>query len=101
MIKHIVWWTLKDEAEGHSALENAATIKAMAEALMGQVENMHSIEVSYDFKQGTTVEASVILQSVHTDEAALKTYAEHPEHVKLGQFIKNVVTGRSAIDYEI
>ena len=36
MVRHIVWWTLKPEAEGRTAAENAKLIKQRLEALMGQ-----------------------------------------------------------------
>ena len=37
MVRHIVWWTLKPEAEGRTAAENAKLIKQRLEALMGQI----------------------------------------------------------------
>lgn len=36
MVRHIVWWTLKPEAEGRTAAENAKLIKQRLEALMGR-----------------------------------------------------------------
>ena len=33
MVRHIVWWTLKPEAEGRTAAENAKLIKQRLEAL--------------------------------------------------------------------
>ena len=35
MVRHIVWWTLKPEAEGRTAAENAKLIKQRLEALRG------------------------------------------------------------------
>lgn len=34
MIRHIVWWTLKPEAEGRSAAENAELMKKAARGLI-------------------------------------------------------------------
>ena len=34
MVRHIVWWTLKPEAEGRTAAENAKLIKQRLEALI-------------------------------------------------------------------
>ena len=48
MVRHIVWWTLKPEAEGRTAAENAKLIKQRLEALMGQIPSLKSLEVSYD-----------------------------------------------------
>ena len=46
MVRHIVWWTLKPEAEGRTAAENAKLIKQRLEALMGQSPSLQSLEVS-------------------------------------------------------
>ena len=35
MVRHIVMWTLKDEAEGQTAKENGAKMKEILEALKG------------------------------------------------------------------
>ena len=43
MIRHIVWWTLKPEAEGRTAAENPALMKQRAEALRGQIPGLLSI----------------------------------------------------------
>jgi len=35
------------------------------------------------------------------DKAGLETYAIHPEHLKVVEFIKTVVSGSKVVDYEI
>ncbi len=101
MIKHIVWWTLKDEASGNLAKENAIIIKKMLEDLQGKIDGLLTIEVSFSIKESTTVPISVVLQSVHGSEEDLKAYGCHPLHLEVGKFIKEVVLTRNAIDYEI
>ena len=34
MVRHIVWWTLKPEAEGRTAAENAKLIKQRLDCLL-------------------------------------------------------------------
>ena len=93
MVRHIVWWTLKPEAEGRTAAENAKLIKERLEALK-------SLEVSYDFLQTCTMPVNVILMTTHDDAEGLKAYAEHPAHVAVGkELIKLVTESRQAIDY--
>ena len=101
MIKHIVWWTLKHEAEGASALENGTKIKEMLDGLLGQIEPLKSLEVSLDIVESTTVEAQLVLQSSHENMAGLSVYANHPKHLEIVEFIKKVVSSRQAIDYTI
>ena len=101
MIKHIVWWTLKEEAAGATATENAEKMVTMLRALDGVIPAAKSIEVSTDFLETTTEKIQVVLQSVHDDADALKAYAVHPEHLKCAEFIKQVAASRCAIDYVI
>ena len=90
MVRHIVWWTLKPEAEGRTAAENAKLIKQRLEALMGQIPSLKSLEVSYDFLPTCTMPVNVILMTTHDD----------PAHVAVGkELIKLVTESRQAIDY--
>ena len=45
MVTHIVFWALKDEAEGHDKRENAEHIKELLEALVGVVPGLIKAEV--------------------------------------------------------
>ena len=100
MVRHIVWWTLKPEAEGRTAAENAKLIKQRLEALMGQIPSLKSLEVSYVFLPTCTMPVNVILMTTHDDAEGLKAYAEPPAHVAVGkELIKLVTESRQAIDY--
>lgn len=100
MVRHIVMWTLKDEAEGQTAKENGAKMKEILEALKGRIEGLRHIEVSADIVAATP-ECHVILCSEHDDVDALNHYQDHPEHQACVAFVKKVVSGRKAIDYVI
>lgn len=99
MLKHIVWWTLKDEAEGASGAENGRRMLDMLRGLEGRIPTLLSIEVTMDFLGSSTEPCQILLQSSHDDADGLKAYAEHPEHMKCVEFIKKVVASRKAIDY--
>ena len=43
----------------------------------------------------------IILDSEFDSLQDLKTYAVHPEHLKVGAYISKVRTSRAAIDYEL
>ena len=101
MVRHIVWWTLPEEAHGHTAAEHIAHIKEVGMGLMGKIPGLLSIEISSDFVITPTVDVHVILTSTHTDAAALKVYADHPEHVKLAEYIGKIRLSRQAIDYQL
>ena len=45
MIKHIVFWRLKDSAHGNDKATNARLIKSKIEALRGQIPGLPHIEL--------------------------------------------------------
>ncbi len=100
MLKHIVWWTLADNADGYSAQENAVRVKQASENLKS-ISAALSVEVSYQIEPSTTVPAQIVLQSTHNNAAALKEYAEHPVHLQFVKLIKAVSTSRQALDYTV
>ncbi|MCT4627614.1 Dabb family protein [Halodesulfovibrio sp.] len=101
MIKHIVWFTFKEEAEGASAAENAAKTVDILRNLEGKIPALKSIDVSMTFAKTTTEDVQVILLSTHDDEAGLASYNEHPLHQECVSFIKTVIASRKAIDFVV
>ncbi|MGE4297252.1 MAG: Dabb family protein [Desulfovibrionaceae bacterium] len=100
MIKHLVMWTLKPEAEGATAAENAVKMKTMLEALVGVIPGLRHLEVSADIVEASPA-CQVVLYSELDDEAALAAYQPHPAHQACVAFIRTVVASRSVLDYEI
>lgn len=98
MIKHIVMWKLKEEAHGNDKATNARLIKEKLEALDGQIEGLHKIEVGIDFLGGTNFD--IVLYSELSSEEALDTYQNHPLHQALLPFVKEAVIDRKAVDYK-
>ena len=100
MVKHIVFWKLKEEANGNSKEANALLIKERLEALNGQIEGLIKLEVGINFLQSPS-NFDVVLYSELESREALTFYAEHPKHKAAGGFIKDVADERKAVDYEI
>lgn len=100
MIKHIVMWTLKDQAEGADRIANAKKMKELLEALPGHIACLRSIEVGVDVFAASPA-CDVILYSVFDSRADLDAYQVHPEHQKVVAFVKQVAASRSVVDYEI
>ena len=99
MIKHIVMWKLEDFADGRVKLENAKIIKENLEALVGIIPEIVKLEVGIDIL-GTNQSYDVVLVSEFKNLEELDTYAKHPEHVKVGEFVGKVRKDRVAVDYE-
>lgn len=100
MIKHIVFWNLLEEAEGHSKQENAMKAKALLEGLLGKIPGLLHIEVGLDFSD-TPDSADIVLYSEFESRTALNAYHHHPEHQAVAPFIGKIRCGRRVVDYEI
>jgi hypothetical protein len=98
MVKHIVMWTLKDEAEGGTKAQNALKLKAMIEGLQAVIPEILRIEVGINFNPSGD---DVVLYSEFASRAALETYQQHPEHVKVAEFVGKVKAERHVVDYEM
>jgi hypothetical protein len=100
MVKHIILWQLKDEL---SAAEKAVVkegIKAGLEGLKSRIPGLMEIQVNTNGLPSSN--ADLMLDSTFADEASLKGYSVHPEHVAVadGKVRPNVKT-RICLDFEI
>ncbi|MDD4008225.1 MAG: Dabb family protein [Fermentimonas sp.] len=100
MVKHIVLFKLASEAEGKSRAENALIIKEMLEALKDAIPVIRKIEVNINHSDSSADNHDIILESEFDSMEDVRTYAVHPEHLKVGAYITKVRTSRAAIDYE-
>jgi len=100
MIKHIVFWKMKPTAEGADAIENATKIIGMLHQLKGKVPSLISIEAGVDFNR-TDAAWDLALFSTFKNAEDLHRYQIHPEHQKVGVFIKAVTSERCVVDYEV
>ncbi len=98
MIRHIVFWKLKDEAEGNDKVTNAEIIKTKLEALNGKIEGLLKAEVCQNFNPNGY---DVCLYSELSSRGALDFYQNHPLHEECKDFIGKVVTDRAVTDCEI
>jgi hypothetical protein len=99
MIKHIVIWNLKAEAEGKTKAENIATMKQLLEDLTNKIPGIVSLEIGLKGTDSPANNDDIILVSEFKTWADLDLYANHPEHLKVVEFVKKVVEKRSAVDY--
>lgn len=96
MIKHIVMWKFKDDVTEADKLE----LKRQLEALKGVAPTLINIEVGLDVLRSEQ-SMDVVLYSEFQSMSDLKVYAAHPEHLKVGAFLKDIVSERVAVDYEV
>lgn len=95
MIKHIVMWKFKDEVAESDKLE----MKRQLESLKGIVPTLIDIEIGMDVV-GSDASKDMVLYSEFNSLDDLRAYAEHPEHLKVVEFVKSLVCDRAVVDYE-
>ncbi|HDK7174517.1 Dabb family protein [Clostridium sporogenes] len=100
MIKHIVMWKLKEFAEGKSKLENANIIKTSLEDLQNRIDEVKLIEVGVNINDSKQA-YDVVLYSEFKNLEDLNLYQNHPDHLKVGEFINKVKEERIVTDYEV
>src|SRR5215831_4472929 len=100
MIKHIVFWRLKDDFGGKTRAENAALIKTSLEGLRGRIPGLRHIEVGFDFSAEDT-SSHVALYSEFDSREALAAYQQHPAHKAVMPLIMERRSERRVVDYEI
>ena len=100
MIKHLVFFKLAGEAEGNAKAENILLVKEKLEALKAVIPVIRKIVVFQNHPRASSENYDIVLDSEFDSLEDLKIYAEHPEHLKVGEFIAKVRIGRTAIDYE-
>lgn len=98
MVKHIVFWKLKEEAHGNNKAANAVLIKEKLESLAGQIDGLLKIEVGINFLEGNY---DLALYSELEKKETLDIYQNHPKHQALLPFIREAVEDRKAVDYEV
>lgn len=100
MVKHIILWTLKEMSEDEKT-KVKAEIKTGLESLAGKIPGLLEIKVITEGRLETS-NADVMLDSSFESFDALKTYAKHPEHVKVADGkVRPFTTSRSCLDFEV
>ena len=99
MVKHIVMWRFRPEAEGKSKRENMEIVRDSLYALVPIIPEIKKMEVGFDLS-GTDASADLCLITEFDSLDTLKIYAEHPEHLKVGGYVRKVVETRTVLDYE-
>ena len=100
MVKHIVFWTLKETAQGRSKTENARIMKMKLEALVGVVPGLLHAEVGIDFERSEQSYDLALYAEMDSRES-LHVYQNHPAHLDAVAFIREVRDQRCVVDYEI
>jgi hypothetical protein len=100
MVRHIVFWRFADEADGRGRAENIDRARERLLAMAGRIEGLIRLEVEAN-AQPSPDASDLALVADFTCWAALRTYADHPVHQAVVQFLRQVRSERRVVDYEI
>ncbi|MBQ7527645.1 MAG: Dabb family protein [Bacteroidaceae bacterium] len=101
MVKHIILWRLRDDLAPEEKQHVKQDIKAGLEGLAGRIPGLLSIKVNVDGRLDSS-NADIMLDSTFTDEASLKAYAVHPEHVAVADGkVRPYTSLRTCLDFEV
>jgi hypothetical protein len=100
MIKHIVMWSLIEEYNGQPKSTVAKELKTRLLELENKIPQIKSIEVGIN-EVNFDRNHDVVLITEFDSFDDLSIYANHPDHLKLVEFVKQISTARAAIDFTL
>jgi len=95
VIVHIVLFNFKED----NRELNIKKVSEMLEALPDKIPTLQSMEVGINYSDAERA-MDLSLISTFDNRSGLEQYAIHPEHVKVVEYIKSVVTESKVVDYE-
>ncbi|MBR6302257.1 MAG: Dabb family protein [Lachnospiraceae bacterium] len=100
MVKHVILWNLKDELGAEEKESIKKGIKEGLEGLKGKIPGL--LEIKVNICPLASSNCDVMLDSSFEDEASLKGYAVHPEHVAVADGkVRPYTKSRVCMDYEV
>ena len=100
MIRHIVMWTLREQAEGADKASNLRQAKALLLSCAQVVPGIHTFEVA-TATPGMDCTHDLVLHMLVDDAQVLANYQNHPDHVAIKPFMKAVVQERRCMDFVV
>lgn len=99
MIRHIVMWNVHGSTLGEKQ-SNVELVRRSFQRLNGLIPGMLHLEIGVDFSQ-VDYACDVVLYSEFENSAALKAYANHPEHLRVRDELTGIRIARHQVDYEV
>lgn len=96
MVVHIVMFKFKE----HNKQENILVVKSKLEALVSQIPTLLTMEVGIDFNKSDRA-FDLSLYSTFDTKDDMRTYAIHPSHLEVLEFIKSVTMESRVVDYSL
>jgi hypothetical protein len=95
MLRHIVMMKFRNR---ETAKETAGKVKTMLDGLVPVIDELKRMEVGINVNTKPAA-YDLVLTADFDDEAGLNAYRAHPDHVKILDFMKEVVDKTTVVDY--
>lgn len=99
MLRHVVMWDVKAGVGGRDKQESMDFIKFKLEELIDMIDEIKSIEVGINVLESKGSK-DIVLDATFENLEDLKVYANHPEHLRVTDEIKEMLLDRRAVDFE-
>jgi hypothetical protein len=100
MVRHIVLWKLDNSYSDKEKTDVKKQLSDKLVHLLDKIDQLHFIEVNFNSEKAAPSNFDIMLDSAFETFDDLRTYQEHPEHIKVAEYIKSLKLQRTAIDYE-
>ena len=97
-IRHVVSWKLAT-LDPEERAQHAAGIKLGLESLPAVIPQIRFLQVGVNALAPDNFDVVLISDFETPDD--LQAYVDHPAHQEVAAFIRSVVAGRAAVDYEV
>ena len=101
MIRHIVMWKLKDQAEGATKQKNAEKLKLILEGLRTNIEEIKAVEAGIQINPDEKDSLDVVLICDFETELDFQMYTRNAHHKRAIDFIDTVADERYYVDYKV
>ena len=99
MVRHIVMWNYADGFSPEENVQNAQKMKALLKELPQLIDEI--VELKVQIFPVSSSNRDIMLDSLFESEESLAAYIVHPEHKRVGEFVRAVTKDRACIDYEV
>ena len=94
MVKHIVMFKLAERNQ-----ESLSQAMTTLNSLRGNIETLKSLELGTDFLNSER-SYDLVLTALFDDREALKTYANHNNHIPVIEKMRSLCSSSIVVDYE-
>lgn len=98
MIKHIVFWKLHKDGTAQEREKTICEFREKTEYLKTIIPQIREARVGGNINSGDVFH--VCIDSVFDSVQDLDTYINHPEHLKVREFMNSVSYDKAVFDYE-